>query len=104
MNTVLIAILSAAVVLGVVILVHEWGHFIAGKLFGVRVVVFSLGYGPRIWGFKRGDTDYRLSALPLGGYVRLAGDNPMENARARPTNSCRAPAGNEFSSISPDQR
>jgi regulator of sigma E protease len=84
MNTVLIAILSAAVVLGVVILVHEWGHFIAGKLFGVRVVVFSLGYGPRIWGFKRGDTDYRLSALPLGGYVRLAGDNPMEERTGAP--------------------
>ncbi len=84
MNSVLIAIVSAAVVLGVVILVHEWGHFIAGKLFGVRVVVFSFGYGPRLWGVKRGDTDYRISALPLGGYVRLAGDNPIEERTGEP--------------------
>ncbi len=84
MTNVLIAILSAAVVLGVVILVHEWGHFIAGKLFGIRVVVFSIGYGPRLWGWKRGDTDYRISALPLGGYVRLAGDNPIEERTGAP--------------------
>jgi regulator of sigma E protease len=84
MNSVLIAVVSAAVVLGVVILVHEWGHFVAGKLFGVRVVVFSLGYGPRLWGWKRGDTDYRLSALPLGGYVRMAGDNPIEERTGAP--------------------
>jgi regulator of sigma E protease len=84
MNTVLLAIVSAAVVLGVVILVHEWGHFIAGKLFGVRVVVFSFGYGPRLWGLKRGDTDYRISALPLGGYVRMAGDNPIEDRTGEP--------------------
>src|SRR5271170_3099979 len=84
MNNVLIAVLSAAVVLGVVILVHEWGHFIAGKLFGIRVVVFSIGYGPRLWGWKRGDTDYRISALPLGGYVRLAGDNPIEERTGAP--------------------
>jgi regulator of sigma E protease len=76
--SVIIAILSAAVVLGVVILVHEAGHFFAAKLFGVRVVVFSFGYGPRLFGIKSGPTDYRLSALPLGGYVRLAGDNPAE--------------------------
>jgi regulator of sigma E protease len=76
--SVLISILSAAVVLGVVILVHEAGHFFAAKLFHVRVVVFSFGYGPRLFGIKSGDTDYRLSALPLGGYVRLAGDNPAE--------------------------
>ncbi|HXW18173.1 MAG TPA: RIP metalloprotease RseP [Candidatus Acidoferrales bacterium] len=84
MSSVLLAIISAAVVLGVVILVHEWGHFVAGKLFGVRVVVFSIGYGPRLWGWKRGDTDYRLSALPLGGYVRMAGDNPIEERTGEP--------------------
>jgi regulator of sigma E protease len=72
------AILSVTVVLGIMIFVHEWGHFAAAKLAGVRVDVFSLGFGPRIWGFKRGDTDYRLSALPFGGYVRMAGDNPIE--------------------------
>ena len=57
---------------------HPWGHFIAAKLCGVRVDVFSIGFGKRLWGVKRGDTDYRVSALPLGGYVRMAGDNPVE--------------------------
>ncbi|MGA2511796.1 MAG: RIP metalloprotease RseP [Candidatus Acidiferrales bacterium] len=71
-------ILAGAVILGILVLLHEWGHFIAAKLCGVRVDVFSIGFGPRIWGVKRGDTDYRVSALPLGGYVRMAGDNPVE--------------------------
>lgn len=74
----LIAVVSVTVVLGIMIFVHEWGHFIAAKLSGVRVDVFSFGFGPRLFGVKRGDTDYRLSALPLGGYVRMAGDNPVE--------------------------
>jgi len=71
-------ILAGGVVLGVLVLLHEWGHFIVAKLCGVRVDVFSIGFGPRLWGVKRGDTDYRISALPLGGYVRMAGDNPVE--------------------------
>src|SRR5271156_3568922 len=71
-------VVAGAVVLGIMVLLHEWGHFVAAKLCGVRVDVFSIGFGPRIWGVKRGDTDYRLSALPLGGYVRMAGDNPIE--------------------------
>jgi regulator of sigma E protease len=75
---VLKSLLAGAVVLGILVLLHEWGHFVAAKLCGVRVDVFSIGFGPRIWGVKRGDTDYRLSALPLGGYVRMAGDNPVE--------------------------
>ena len=73
-----IAILSVTVVLGIMIFVHEWGHFIAAKLSGVKVEVFSFGFGTRLFGVKRGDTDYRLSALPFGGYVRMAGDNPAE--------------------------
>ncbi len=79
-------IFVAAVVglLGVVILVHEWGHFIAAKSFGVRVDVFSIGFGKRIWGWRRGVTDYRLSILPLGGYVKMAGDNPMEERAGAP--------------------
>jgi len=78
------AIVAGAVVLGVLVLVHEWGHFIAAKLCGVRVDVFSIGFGKRLWGVKRGDTDYRLSALPLGGYVRMAGDNPVEERTGAP--------------------
>lgn len=72
---------SVAVVLGVMVLVHEWGHFIVAKSFGVRVDIFSIGFGPRLWGWKRGDTDYRISALPLGGYVKMAGDNPLEERK-----------------------
>jgi len=71
-------VLAGGVVLGVLVLLHELGHFIAAKMCGVRVDVFSIGFGPRLWGVKRGDTDYRISALPLGGYVRMAGDNPVE--------------------------
>ena len=71
MNTVFGFIL----VLGVLILVHEWGHFIVARLFGVRVDVFSIGFGPRLFGVKRGATDYRISAVPLGGYVRMAGQD-----------------------------
>jgi len=80
----LVTIVSVAVVLGVMILVHEWGHFAAAKTFGVRVEIFSIGFGPRIWGRKRGDTDYRVSALPLGGYVKMAGDNPVEERTHQP--------------------
>jgi regulator of sigma E protease len=74
MNT----MLGIVLVLGVMILVHEWGHFIVARLFGVRVDVFSIGFGPRLFGWKRGATDYRISALPLGGYVRMAGQDLME--------------------------
>lgn len=66
------------VVLGFMIFIHELGHFLAAKSFGVRVLVFSLGFGKRLFGFKRGDTDYRVSALPFGGYVKMAGDDPSE--------------------------
>jgi regulator of sigma E protease len=77
-SSALYAILSVTLVLGIMIFVHEWGHFMAAKLAGIRVEVFSFGFGPRLFGVKRGDTDYRLSALPFGGYVRMAGDNPIE--------------------------
>ena len=64
------------VVLGVIVFLHEAGHFLAAKAFGVRVLTFSLGFGKRIIGFERGGTDYRVSILPLGGYVKMAGDDP----------------------------
>ncbi len=77
-------VLAGGIVLGVLVLLHELGHFIAARLCGVRVDVFSIGFGPRIWGVKRGETDYRISALPLGGYVRMAGDNPVEERSGAP--------------------
>ena len=61
-------------VLGTLVFVHEFGHFLAAKFFGIRVEVFSLGFGPRLAGFRRGDTDYRVAAVPLGGYVKMAGE------------------------------
>ena len=62
------------VVLGIIIFVHEFGHFITAKAFGMRVFVFSFGFGRRLLGFKWGDTDCRLSLVPLGGYVKLEGE------------------------------
>jgi len=66
-------LLAFAFVIGVLVFVHELGHFMAARRIGVRVLKFSLGFGPRIVGFTRGDTEYCISALPLGGYVKIAG-------------------------------
>ncbi|MGB8768936.1 MAG: RIP metalloprotease RseP [Candidatus Korobacteraceae bacterium] len=84
MESFLIAVASMAVVLGIMILVHEFGHYAAAKWFGVRVDVFSIGFGKRLTGFRRGGTDYRISALPLGGYVKMAGENPLESRSGAP--------------------
>ncbi|HLW51416.1 MAG TPA: RIP metalloprotease RseP [Candidatus Angelobacter sp.] len=81
---VLISIASIAVILGVLVFVHEFGHYAVAKLCGVRVETFSLGFGKRLWGFRRGDTDYRISLLPVGGYVKMAGENPMESRTGDP--------------------
>jgi regulator of sigma E protease len=62
------------VVLGIIIFFHESGHFLLAKAFGMRVFIFSFGFGKRLFGFKRGDTDYRVSLIPLGGYVKLEGE------------------------------
>jgi regulator of sigma E protease len=80
-------IIGFVFVLGVLILVHEWGHFIVARFFGVRVDVFSIGFGPRLFGIKRGDTDWRVSAVPLGGYVRMAGQDitDIDSGEAKPT-------------------
>ncbi|HEY5253276.1 MAG TPA: RIP metalloprotease RseP [Acidobacteriaceae bacterium] len=70
----LISSVSMLIVLGVLVLVHEFGHFAVAKFFGVRVETFSIGFGTRLFGFRRGDTDYRISLVPLGGYVKMAGE------------------------------
>jgi len=80
----LTTILAFAFVLGVLIFVHELGHFMAARRVGVRVLKFSLGFGPRIVGFKRGDTEYVISAIPLGGYVKMAGENPDDPRTGKP--------------------
>ena len=70
------SILSFIIVLGVLIFFHEFGHFLVARLFGVGVEKFSLGFGPRLIGKKVGITDYRISAIPLGGYVKMIGEEP----------------------------
>src|SRR5437588_7825610 len=80
----LIDVAAMAVVLGIMIVIHELGHHLVAKFFGVRVLVFSVGFGKRLLGFTRGDTDYRISALPFGGYVKMAGENPLEERLGDP--------------------
>ena len=73
-------------ILGSAVVLHEFGHFIVAKLFKIRVETFSVGFGPRLFGFKWGHTDYRVSAIPLGGYVKLGGDEsnaPLEGASSQ---------------------
>src|SRR5579859_3556808 len=92
----LIALVAVAFVLGVMILVHEFGHYAVAKLCGVRVDVFSLGFGKRLLGFRRGDTDYRISALPLGGYVKMSGENPMDERSDDPAEFLNHPRWQRF--------
>ena len=80
----LTGIIAVVLGLGLMVLIHEFGHFIVARFFGVRVDVFSFGLGPRLFGVKRGATDYRLSALPIGGYVRMAGENPSDERTGDP--------------------
>lgn len=76
--------LIVAIGLGLAIFVHELGHLLAAKRKNVKVDRFSIGFGPKLWGFVRGETEYRLSAVPLGGYVKLAGENPDEQVSDDP--------------------
>jgi regulator of sigma E protease len=78
MPDLLLKVGSIVLLLGGLIFVHELGHFIVAKALGVKVVRFSIGFGPRLFGFVRGETEYRISLLPLGGYVKMAGDDPSE--------------------------
>jgi len=70
------------VLIGVMVVVHEFGHFAVAKLCRVRVEAFSLGFGPRLFGFKYGETDYKVCLLPLGGFVKMTGENPDEAEKA----------------------
>jgi regulator of sigma E protease len=88
--------LGLVIVLGVLIFVHEGGHFLVAKLFRVRVLVFSLGFGKRLFGFRRGSTDYRVSLIPLGGYVRMAGDMPEEGRTGAPDEFLSKPKWQRF--------
>jgi regulator of sigma E protease len=75
------SIIIAGIVLGIIIVIHELGHFMVAKFFKIKVETFSVGFGPRLIGFRKGDTDYRISAFPLGGYVKMAGETPMDEVK-----------------------
>jgi regulator of sigma E protease len=79
MNT----LISFAIVLGLLIFVHEFGHFLWAKFFGVKVLKFSLGFGPKLFGRQYGETEYLVSAFPLGGYVKMFGESPGELSEER---------------------
>src|SRR6266853_6105641 len=84
-NPTVLGILAFIFILGAAVTLHEFGHFIVAKLLKIRVETFSFGFGPRLLGGKIGDTDYRISAIPLGGYVKLGGDEsnaPIEGEGA----------------------
>ncbi len=80
----MITLIAFIVLLGVLVFVHELGHFLMARRIGIRVVTFSLGFGPKIVGFRRGETDYCVSAIPLGGYVKMAGETPDEPRTGQP--------------------
>src|SRR5580704_9636591 len=74
----------ALIMIGIMILIHELGHYWAARFFDVKVDTFSFGFGPRLFGFRRGETDFRFSAILFGGYVRMAGEQAGDEAAADP--------------------
>ena len=80
MSDFLTSLIAVVAVLGFMILIHEFGHYAVAKWLGVRVEQFAIGFGKRLVGFRKGETDYRINAIPLGGYVKMSGENPMDSA------------------------
>jgi regulator of sigma E protease len=83
MESLIYSIGAAVIGLGLLIVFHEFGHFLFAKLSGVGVLTFSVGFGPKIWVIKKGETEYALSAFPLGGYVKMVGEDPDEQVSAQ---------------------
>ncbi len=96
LNSFGVTVVAFIFVLGVLIFIHELGHYLVAKALGIRVEVFSLGFGTRLFGFRRGDTDYRISLIPLGGYVKMAGDNPDEELSGSPEEFLSRPKHHRF--------
>jgi regulator of sigma E protease len=96
MLNVLYTIFAFILVLAPLVFIHEFGHFLAAKILKIGVPVFSLGFGPRVAGIRRAETDYRLSLIPLGGYVRLAGDEADENRSGAPEEFLSRPKWQRF--------
>src|SRR5947207_6512827 len=91
-----ISLVSMIVIIGFMVLIHEFGHYAAAKLLGVRVEQFAIGFGKRLFGFRRGETDYRINALPLGGYVKMSGENPMDTRTDDPAEFLNHPRWHRF--------
>ncbi|HUO24575.1 MAG TPA: RIP metalloprotease RseP [Candidatus Aquilonibacter sp.] len=96
MSDFLTSLVAVVVVLGFMVLIHEFGHYAVAKWLGVRVEVFSIGFGKRLLGFRKGDTDYRISAIPLGGYVKMSGENPMDERTGDPAEFLSHPRWHRF--------
>lgn len=92
----IITILAFIVVLGITITIHEFGHFAMAKLLKIRVLIFSIGFGPKLLGFTRGGTEYRLSPIPLGGYVKMAGETFDEDREGAPEEFLSHPKWHRF--------
>jgi len=94
-------VIATVVVIGVLIFVHELGHFLVAKLYGIGVEVFSLGFPPRLFHKQVGETDYRISVIPLGGYVKLTGENPNEEVPPElvPKSFSHRPLGQRFAVV-----
>jgi len=87
----MVAVIAGVIVFGLLIFIHEFGHYLVARLVGIGVHEFSLGFGPRVWGAVRGKTEYNLRAFPLGGFVRLVGMDPKDEERDRPYSFARQP-------------
>jgi regulator of sigma E protease len=91
MGTIIGTIIAFIIVFGILVFIHEFGHFFMAKVVGIRVEVFSFGYGKRLFGVKKGHTDYRVSVLPMGGYVRFLGETAYESGAALSAEETREP-------------
>jgi regulator of sigma E protease len=96
MTQFLISLFYFVIVIGFMVLIHEFGHYAVAKLLGVRVEQFAIGFGRRLFGFKKGDTDYRINALPFGGYVKMSGENPMDERSGDPREFMSHPRWHRF--------
>ena len=96
MSDFLTSLIAVIAVLGFMILIHEFGHYAVAKWLGVRVEQFAIGFGTRLVGFRRGETDYRINAIPLGGYVKMSGENPMDERTDDPREFLNHPRWHRF--------
>lgn len=96
MTDFLTSVVAVVGVLGFMILIHEFGHFAVAKWLGVRVEQFAIGFGQRLVGFRKGETDYRINLIPLGGYVKMSGENPMDQRTDDPREFLNHPRWHRF--------